>query len=340
MPLTEAELLDLQAYAMADDVEIDLEKMSLWTAEQATAYFESGGTEEPSTGPAAPSPHPKLSKPSTADLALWFPKYKPTGSTPKFRMICFHNAGSSESIYTGKGLRQKEDNPYVKHCQAAGGEMLACEMPGREARHKEPRFKGSSGLRQCAEALFPVLAPYLQEDVPFVYVGHSVGTWMLFEWCKLAAERGLPFPAQAIISAFPHPACPEAERPWNRAAGMADGPFRDECRGWSINEVVFGEGTWKIYGPMMRDDFSLFDEYEYVAPPAFLPGGAFPFPIQAYWATGDARAKEHLMAPWKNFTSKDFTLHETGGNHLFFYDIPARAAYMEAAITRLPAGCK
>ena len=46
MPLTEAELLDLQADAMADDVEIDLEKMSLWTAEQATAYFESGGTEE------------------------------------------------------------------------------------------------------------------------------------------------------------------------------------------------------------------------------------------------------------------------------------------------------
>lgn len=59
MPLTEAELLDLQADAMADDVEIDLEKMSLWTAEQATAYFESGGTEEPSTGPAAPVAAPE-----------------------------------------------------------------------------------------------------------------------------------------------------------------------------------------------------------------------------------------------------------------------------------------
>lgn len=39
----QAELLDLQFDAIADDVEIDFEKMRRWTAEQATAYFESGG---------------------------------------------------------------------------------------------------------------------------------------------------------------------------------------------------------------------------------------------------------------------------------------------------------
>ena len=32
---------------MADDVEIDFEKMKLWDADQVTYYFENGGAEPP-----------------------------------------------------------------------------------------------------------------------------------------------------------------------------------------------------------------------------------------------------------------------------------------------------
>ncbi len=53
MPLTRAELEDAQASAMADDVEIDLERMSAWTLEEATTYFESGGAVEPAAAAGA-----------------------------------------------------------------------------------------------------------------------------------------------------------------------------------------------------------------------------------------------------------------------------------------------
>ena len=36
-----------QAESMADDIEIELEAMKLWTTKEARAYFESGGTERP-----------------------------------------------------------------------------------------------------------------------------------------------------------------------------------------------------------------------------------------------------------------------------------------------------
>lgn len=52
--LTKAELEALQAEAMADDVAIHFDKMSHWTREQATEYFESGGTNEPTGEPHAP----------------------------------------------------------------------------------------------------------------------------------------------------------------------------------------------------------------------------------------------------------------------------------------------
>ena len=43
MPLTEAELLDLQAECFADDLPLDVAKMSLWTEDEARSYFEGGG---------------------------------------------------------------------------------------------------------------------------------------------------------------------------------------------------------------------------------------------------------------------------------------------------------
>eukprot|EP00966_Prymnesium_polylepis_P211378 4895088-Prymnesium_polylepis.1 len=49
MPLTLAELEELQTSALADDVVIELEEMSLWTAEQVLAYFESGGADRPAS---------------------------------------------------------------------------------------------------------------------------------------------------------------------------------------------------------------------------------------------------------------------------------------------------
>lgn len=41
------ELFSIQAEAMADDVAIDLERMRMWTRQQAMEYFESGGTRDP-----------------------------------------------------------------------------------------------------------------------------------------------------------------------------------------------------------------------------------------------------------------------------------------------------
>ena len=38
---------DLQAELMADDVEIDIERMKNWTVDEATQYFESGGEVAP-----------------------------------------------------------------------------------------------------------------------------------------------------------------------------------------------------------------------------------------------------------------------------------------------------
>jgi len=61
--LTLAQLQDIQSECMADDIEIDLAKMAFWTAEEAVAYFESGGEVEP---PPKPTPPPEPAPPEPA----------------------------------------------------------------------------------------------------------------------------------------------------------------------------------------------------------------------------------------------------------------------------------
>lgn len=92
MPLTLSELQDIQAEAMADDVDINLDQMSLWTADQAREFFESGGAQEP------PPPVEVYTAPFTRGD-------KPTGTTPWLaclekkpsatrRIICFSWTGN------------------------------------------------------------------------------------------------------------------------------------------------------------------------------------------------------------------------------------------------------
>lgn len=332
MPLTLSEIEDIQADLMADDVEIDFEKMKLWDADQVTYYFENGGAEPP--GEWTPPPCVPLTPVDDATFKKWFPKWKPPAATPKFRLVCFHNAGSAESNYTGKGLRMPNDNPFVVACNERGGELLAVELPGRESRRAEARYRT---LSVAAEALFPVLAPKLNESVPYVVVGHSMGTWMLFETLKLLMARGVRLPEQVVVSSFPAPSLPAAKRPWRANKGMDDDAFKEECRTWSVNEVVFSAGMWTKgpnYEALMRDDFTLFDAYEYA--PAVAP--QLPMPVSAYYARDDKNVKESHVATWKDMTCKDFRLEEVPGNHLFFYQYDVRNKWMDRVVESLPDG--
>ena len=63
------------------------------------------------------------------------------------------------------------------------------------------------------------------------------------------------------------------------------------------------------YEALMRDDFTLFDAYEYA--PAVAP--QLPMPVSAYYARDDKNVKESHVATWKDMTCKDFRLRRCRG---------------------------
>ena len=63
-------------------------------------------------------------------------------------------------------------------------------------------------------------------------------------------------------------------------------------------------------------------------------------PVRAYYAAKDKNVKRHHVDGWKRLLAAGtpFSVDEVGGNHLFFYDVPVRAAWMEAVVRGLPFG--
>ena len=97
-----------------------------------------------------------------------------------------------------------------------------------------------------------------------------------------------------VVSGFCAPDVAEADRPWSRNGPMDDEAFKEECRGWDVNTVVFAPSNWPTYSPIMRDDFTLFDSYVYSPAPAPLP-----VPVRAFYAAADKRIKQHHVEEWR-----------------------------------------
>lgn len=92
MPLDRATLEDIQSAFLADDLPIDMERMSLWTYEEATTYFETGGETVP--GAAAPA----ASAPALASVPATGPA-RPTGRLGrKPHVVCLHGTACNELI--------------------------------------------------------------------------------------------------------------------------------------------------------------------------------------------------------------------------------------------------
>ena len=71
-----------------------------------------------------------------------------------------------------------------------------------------------------------------------------------------------------------------------------------------------------------------------------LPPAPISVPVRAYYAARDKNVKRHHVDGWKRLLAAGtpFSVDEVGGNHLFFYDVPVRAAWMEAVVRGLPFG--
>merc|ERR1719387_815451 len=232
------------------------------------------------------------------------PKYKAFKfplEAPKYRVLCFHNAGSAESNYSAK------KTPFTDWVLEAGCvEFIALQYPGRENSQKEPRHTNPETL---ASVLLSAVYDKIVDGVPYFVWGHSVGTWVSFEFLMLTRKIGLPMPKAVFLNAFPAPHMPPEKRPWNRCRQLDEAGLKKELLMWDKawfeggGALVFRDELWATqFGPTMKADFCLFDEYR------FNHNGApkFNFPMHCWHFEDEHYNKPEMIEMWKDWAGDKF----------------------------------
>lgn len=243
-------------------------------------------------------------KQSEGALKLCCMKYEKLGyplAEPKLRVLCFHAAGSAESLYTSPGTGLVN---WAK--EAKNIEVCAFDYPGRDKLLKHEKISVTTKL---AEDLLATIYEKMTDGVPYMVWGHSVGTWVAFEFLMLARMIGLPMPVAAFFAAFPAPHMPEGRRTWHRNKDLNDKQMQEELRNWDkehfdgMGKVVFDPTEWgRTWEPLMRSDFCLFDQYRF----GHTGAPKFSFPIHAMHFEKEHYNTADQVEMWRDWTDGPF----------------------------------
>ncbi len=161
------------------------------------------------------------------------------------RLICFPHAGGGAALFY----------PFAALLPPSI-EMLAVQLPGREARLSEPPFRRMDPL---VDALLD--ATRNQVRATFSFFGHSMGALVAFELTRAMRRNGLALPQTVVVSGRRAPTIPQLEDPLHV---LPDAAFVDALvrRYDAIPAVIRNEPELlAMFVPVLKADFATFETH-------------------------------------------------------------------------------
>lgn len=230
----------------------------------------------------------------------WFTQFTKK-SNCRLRLFCFPFAGGSSSVY-----RDWADQ-LPDHI-----DLRVADLPGRGVRFSEPLIHD---MEELVEQLADDFSSY--QDTPFVFFGHSIGSLVSFNLARALRKRGMPMPEAMLVSGKKPPHFPAAQK----LHKLSDGPLTEALQNYNgTPEVVIGNPElMSIFLPIMRADFSLDENFQYVPEPGF------DFPIYAFGGTDDSAVPPDALVEWQNHTVSHFDAKLFPGGHFYLHDDESKA---------------
>jgi len=212
----------------------------------------------------------------------------------RVRLVCFPHAGGGASSFATWHRALPRDI-----------ELFTLQLPGREARRREPPILDMAQLmRVLAEQLHGL------HDRPVALFGHSLGALTAFEYARVMRRVGHGAPLHLFVSAASAP-----QRPRSTAIShLTQSEFIDEIvrRYDGIPKMVLEDAELRDYFiPVLRTDLRLLESYTYVEDrPLECPVGAF-------GGLDDPRVTQPELDRWSVQTTASFSSQMYPGGHFF-----------------------
>jgi len=235
--------------------------------------------------------------PSASLSTPWLLRPRPK-SSPALRLLCFAHAGGGASSYR---LWADSLPPDIELC--------AVQLPGREGRWKEPRFRD---LPTLVPELLAGIAPWL--DRPYAIFGHSLGALIGYETAVALRDQGKRVPVHLFVSSHRGPHRPN---PHPATAHLTDGAFIDEIGrryGGVPQAVLDSPELLALMLPCLRDDITIFESYQY------RPRSPLAMPITVMGGRGDQFVTAQELADWESHTTGRFSRLDFAGDHFYLQD--------------------
>ncbi len=249
---------------------------------------------------------------STSPRSAWFRRY-PVSRPPEARLIAFHHAGGSASLFRTwpKGL-------------PASVEVVGVQLPGREERLDEPPLRSVALIvDELARQILPLL------ELPCCFFGHSMGAMLAFEVTRTLRRTGQVTPQQLLVSGRWAPQLPDPSR---ALSGLPQAEFIEAVRrlGGTPPEVLAHRELLELLTPILRADFALCESYRY------QPESPLDTPVIAFGGLADAAVTTASVDAWSAQTSAAFRACFLPGDHFFIN--AARPALLAEITGALEAG--
>lgn len=212
-------------------------------------------------------------------------------------VLCFHHAGGGAS---GFATWQERLGALAQVCPV--------QLPGREWRFGEPRFRSMSAL---VTALVDQLASHL--GAPYVVYGHSMGSLVAYSFVQRLLALGHPPSRSLVVGAYP---APDLSPPM--AVLLADADSSDEVLAermvavGGVPAALVSHPEWlSVLLPVIRDDLALCRSFRYAGEPPL------PCPIRALAGSEDPLVSHDQVRGWARHTKERFEFDVVQGGHFF-----------------------
>src|SRR5215213_1036394 len=226
------------------------------------------------------------------------PWLAPFGASPRsrVRLFCFPYAGGAAHVFRQWPQRLPADV-----------EVCAVQPPGRGSRMRERPF---TSLTELVAAAARALRPFM--DRPFAFYGHSMGAAVGYELARRLREEGQAGPSHLFVSGSRAPQLPDTH---GATYDLPEPEFVEELRRLKGTpaEVLDNAELLQIMLPLLRADFAAIQTYRYAEGPPLV------CPLTAVGGLEDEDVKPEHLAPWRELTTGEFSLHMLPGDHFFLH---------------------
>lgn len=223
----------------------------------------------------------------------WFIRFRPS-ATARLRLFCFPYAGGGAHIFRSWSERLP---PFI--------EVWGVQPPGRGRRVRETPFTRMGPL---VEAAATALVPFL--DLPCVFFGHSLGSWIAFELSRFLRRNQQALPLGLFVSGA---GAPHLSTNTETEFDPSDEEFVEQLRQLegTPKEVLEHEGLLEVLLPMLKGDFAIVHTYVHREEPPL------DCPIIAFGGVHDKVVSQEELMGWQAQTTARFSLNMFPGDHFY-----------------------